>query len=266
MREARAGLHDLLPWYVAGSLDPEETAAFETHIRHCRPCDRDVAQMRRMRDIIERHGAAFFEPHPGVESIVAEAFDDLPSAGAGSVRAHLEFCPTCALESRLARASCPGTGAPVPAAPPRSVRWNLLLPWLAAAAVLLAIGVPVWLQRDQAAWPTGLVEVHYIEAVQRGFSPTVVRIPRSAPAFQIVLPVPLTPDDLPIAVSIRDREGRTVFARREAKEIYRDSFLFIACDRRDFPDGDYSVSVQPAATGAGGQPSSIEYRFRVTGR
>ena len=135
--------------------------------------------------------------------------------------------------------------ATAPIARRRLLRWKVALPWLAAAAVLVSISLPLWRQRERSARPTGIVQAFYVEPAQRAPGPTVLRLPPSAEGFQIVLPVDLGPGDLPVAVGIHDHAGRIVFARDGVTEVYRDSFLLVSCDREDFPDGDYVVRVQP---------------------
>jgi hypothetical protein len=264
MREDQTGLHQLLPWHVSGTLEPEEARAFEIHLGTCLPCSRDIGPLRQMQEAIERHGEAFFQPHPGPDRIVAEAFDRLPPSEAGEIRAHLLLCSTCALESRLAREGRDGAAAAAPTARHRLLRWKVMLPWLAAAAVLVSIGLPLWRQRAPGGGPTGIVQAYYVEPAQRAPGPAVLRLPPSAEAFQIVLPVDLGPGELPVAVSIHDHAGRIVFARDGVTEIYLDSFLFVSCNREDFPDGDYVVRVQPAPGPGGAPPPPMEFRFRVT--
>src|SRR6266568_2559253 len=103
MNRVGAGLHDLLPWYLNGTLDTDEARTFEAHLDGCSPCLGELGPMRQLEEAISRHREAFFEPHPDPGSIVAEAFDRLSSSEAGRIHMHLSFCPTCALESRLAR-------------------------------------------------------------------------------------------------------------------------------------------------------------------
>ncbi len=265
VREDRAELHELLPWYVSGTLEPEEARAFEIHVRTCRPCGRDLGPLRQMQEVIARHGEAFFLPHPDPDRIVAEAFDRMPPSEAEEIHTHLLLCSTCALESRLAREGREETAATAPIARRRHLRWKAALPWLAAAAVLVSISLPLWRQRERSARPTGIVQAFYVEPAQRAPGPAVLRLPPSAEGFQIVLPVDLGPGDLPVAVSIHDQAGRIVFARDGVTEVYRGSFLLVSCDREDFPDGDYVVRVRLTPGLGEGPPPPLEFRFRVTG-
>ncbi len=155
--------------------------------------------------------------------------------------------------------------ATAPIARRRLLRWKVVLPWLAAAAVLIAISLPLWRQRERSARPTGIVQAFYVEPAQRAPGPAVLRLPPSAEGFQIVLPVDLGPGDLPVAVGIHDHAGRIVFARDGVTEVYRDSFLLVSCDRGDFPDGDYVVRVRLTPGPGEGPPPPLEFRFRVTG-
>jgi hypothetical protein len=41
----------LLPWYVNGTLEPEDTALFETHLNDCDECRADLAANRALREL-----------------------------------------------------------------------------------------------------------------------------------------------------------------------------------------------------------------------
>jgi len=87
-----------LPWWLNGTLDPEETRAVETHLEGCEGCRRDLADTK--------FAAALFSRHlpPGV--LVDYGFGR-PVAGidAATIEEHLASCPRCATELELARES-----------------------------------------------------------------------------------------------------------------------------------------------------------------
>lgn len=264
MNQERAGTHELLPWFVNGTLEVEEARSFEGHLRDCPSCGRDLPLLISMREAIERHGEAFFRPHPAAEWIVGEVFGQIEAGRAEEVRAHLAFCPTCAVEARLARQGKEGTSvASARVQLPGSLTWRTASPWLAAAAVLLVLSLPFWRLSRPARHRTDVVPSYYVESLQRSDEAELARVPSSSAGFQIVLPIDLDPTAYPLRVSISDSVGHVVFSRDDVREIYRERFLFIFCARQDFPDGDYVARVEPAARQGPAEAAPLEFRFRV---
>lgn len=219
-----------------------------------------------MRESIEKHGEAFFHPHPPAEWIVAEVFDRLPESRSEELRTHLSFCPTCAVEAGLARQGKDGTPVAAPdVRPRRRFPWRTAAPWLAAAAVLLAVSLPLWRLSLPARHRTDVLRSFYLEPPQRSPEPALVRVPSASAGFQLVLPIDLDPAAYPLRVSILDSAGHIVFSRDDVREIYRDSFLLIFCARQDFPDGDYVARVGSAAQQGPAEPMPLPFRFRVVG-
>lgn len=266
MSQERAGTHELLPWYVNGTLKGDEALSFEGHLRDCPSCGRDLPLLIAMREAIELHGEAFFRPHPAAEWIVGEVFGQLRPDRTDEVRAHLSFCPTCAVEARLARQGKDGTPVASPGARPlRRLSRRIAVFWLAAAVVLLAVSLPLWRLSRPARHRTDILPSFYVEPPQRSAEAALVRVPSSSAGFQIVLPIDLDPAAYPLRVSIHDGAGRVVFSRADVREIYRESFLLIFCARQDFPDGDYVARVESAARQDPAEPVSLQFRFRVAG-
>jgi anti-sigma factor RsiW len=259
-------MHELLPWHVNGTLEGEEARIFEGHLRDCPSCGRDLPLLISMREAIERHGEALFRPHPAAEWIVGEVFGQLEAERADEVRSHLSFCPTCAVEARLARQGKDGTPVASPAVRlPGRLKWRIAAPWIAAAAILLAVSLPYWRLSRPARHRTDVLPSYYVESPQRSAEAALVRVPSASAGFQLVLPIDLDPAAYPLRVSISDSAGHVVFSRDDVREIYRESFLFIFCARQDFPDGDYVARVEPAARQGPAELAPLRFRFRVVG-
>ncbi len=257
-------VHTLLPWYLNGTLDPGERALFESHLATCSSCIREIEVFGPLRDEIARHGEAFLLAHPSPEEIVAESPEGTAGPAGERVRLHLSLCSTCAAEVRLVRSDprpdrtslrrddLLGRGA--------ATAWKAALPWAVASAALVVAFATWWLR------PLGprseVVGAYYLEPAVRAAGVTVVPAPASG-RFQLVLPVEAPSEAYPLAISIRDRSGRIVISHSGIRQVYRDRFLFVLCDRRDFPDGDYLAVVTPSV-GSGTQPPvSLEYSFRL---
>ncbi len=259
--------HELIPWHVAGTLDPDEASRFQEHVAACRACAEEEPLLRSMKEAIAAHGEAFFLPHPDPEQIVAEAMEGLPGPAGEVVRQHLLFCSSCALEVDLVRRE--------ESAPPAAIAhreplwwasWRPRLPWVVAVASLLVATISVGRQAVRGPRSTSVLETRYVEGPQRSAALSLVEVPRTAGVFQIVLPVDLPADSFPLSLEILDGRGRSIYSRGDLRSIYRDSFLFVACDRRDFPDGEYVARVRAAARSGAPPVSPLEFRFRVVSK
>jgi anti-sigma factor RsiW len=259
METPAADLHALLPWHLNGTLDDEESRAFRAHLATCPACAREAEVLGALRAAVRRHGEAFFEPHPAAADIVAHAEERLDEPAAGAIRRHLEFCATCSVEDRIVRRG----GLPATGVPSRSRRpaWRTAAAAALAASILTAAGVLMIARPERGAPATGPVAAFYVAPPERDGGATEVRVPRGAPAFQIVLPVEAA-GGAPLAVVIEDRTGRRVFAATDVTWVYRGTFLLVLCARADFPDGDYLARVTPGA-GPGGPAPPQEFLFRV---
>lgn len=114
-------VHTLSGAYVLDALNPEEAAAFRTHLAGCPACRQEV---RELREAAARMGAAqSLRPPPGLRARVLAAADRTPQEP-----------PT------------PSAEAHSPAAPHgHARRWNRLL--VAAAAAVLVVGGAVGVSR-----------------------------------------------------------------------------------------------------------------------
>jgi len=102
-------IHDALPWFVNGTLEPEEAATFERHLMDCADCRQELEFLEKLKAQIERHGDDFLADHPPPEKLVT-----LLGPGNGEevqgeeevtrLRRHLALCATCAEEARELKA------------------------------------------------------------------------------------------------------------------------------------------------------------------
>lgn len=131
----------LLPFYVAGSLDPEEKGTVEAHLAACSECRNEVIALRSMRTTLRDQVRS---AHPPPERLVRltepEAGTDATALGD---RVHVDACAECGEEIQaLRRTDARSHGRPW------RTRW-----WIAAAAgflLALALAIPAssWLWDD----------------------------------------------------------------------------------------------------------------------
>jgi len=87
-----------LPWFLNGSLGPEERSEIRGHLADCAACRAALAETR--------VGYRIFSAHVPSEALVDYAWDRTPEGlDSGLVERHLEDCPECAAELELIRTS-----------------------------------------------------------------------------------------------------------------------------------------------------------------
>ncbi len=57
--------HELLPWYLTGTLGEEERALVESHVGACITCHRDLRDERRLRDLVRSTETVNLSPEAG---------------------------------------------------------------------------------------------------------------------------------------------------------------------------------------------------------
>ena len=124
--EKHAAAELLLPWYVNGTLAPDEAAGFEAHLQECAACRAEVAWQQRLSAV------------PAPDGTDADA-----DAGWAALNAELQrpaAPPTAAPSSALpaGRAGPAGRGRFRPAPAPYGSRW---FPWVLALQFIGMIGV-----------------------------------------------------------------------------------------------------------------------------
>ncbi len=116
---------ELLGAYALAAVTPEELAAIETHLEECESCRAEVADLRAVVDVLP---LSVEEREPPAELRVA-------------ILAAVERESNVSVTSTTESASAPATVVQLS----ERRRWQSLLPWVAAAAMLLlSIGLLVW--------------------------------------------------------------------------------------------------------------------------
>jgi anti-sigma factor RsiW len=246
--------HELLPWYVNGTLDPAQRRDFERHLKQCGSCASELPVVTELRRQVREHGWAEHAEHPEAEDLERAAAEGLDDPG---LRRHLALCLTCAQEVRWLRGEEPAAAAAAPGAPVRP-RSGWMAPAAAAALVVLAVASGLLIPWRQAAPEGGITRPVFVPAAEREAGQRYeVSIPQGA-LVQLHFEVDLGPADLPAAFEIFDASGRRVdrFQLREA-DLSRGIFL-LTRPRAVYPDGDYVARLTPA----GGGPA-VGYPFRI---
>ena len=109
---------ELFPWYLNGTLSPEEAEDLEAHLETCPKCRQEHRETA--------FAAATYNAHPTSEQLVRYAFHELAMGSERSLlEDHLKFCSTCADEVALIEGSrdrqheeTPAALDPTPAAAP----------------------------------------------------------------------------------------------------------------------------------------------------
>ncbi|HTQ78456.1 MAG TPA: zf-HC2 domain-containing protein [Thermoanaerobaculia bacterium] len=87
-----------LPWWLNGSLEPEERREVEEHLAGCDACRQALGETRLAWEV--------FDQHIPSEALVAYAFDEAPEGiDPALFERHLAGCPQCAAELEMVRAS-----------------------------------------------------------------------------------------------------------------------------------------------------------------
>jgi len=253
-------LHQLLPWFLTGTLDRSEERAFRNHLAECAECRDEMAMLEKVRDGADRHGAAYLSEHPPAERLVALVRDELEDADRRTVREHLALCPTCALESRWVAGKAVAGREPAAtigrsAAAPSRGRW---IPLAAAAAVLL-LALSLFVFRQPGSGPMMLQAV-YLTAAERGSGVQIVRTKGDLPLLLIVA-AELSDEGFPVTVELLDRAGKAVLRQQGVTRDLLDNeqYAFLTCPVATCGPGDYRVRISPSK---GAEPP-VELRFRI---
>jgi len=254
-------LHQLLPWYMNGTLDEAERASYEAHLGDCQACREEMSVIEALRGELQNPDWDVLADHPSPQSLAEVFLDGKDDTGA---RRHLAVCLTCAEEARWLKGEAPCGRKSVPAPPPAG-RWAGKWAIGAAAVLILAVAVSLVVRLRPAGHPTGLLLVNLVPASERGqVGHRVVEIPAEADVVHLLFEVDLGAEDFPASFRLLDAAGRPVISvgKVEAAALYRGAFLFLACGREDCPDGAYVARLSPK----GGRSPDIEYPFSLATR
>jgi len=151
---------ELLPWFLNGTLAPEERREVAAHAASCERCAAALAGTRAAWEVFAQHVPA--------ADLVAYAADEPTAVDGRTVERHLAGCPQCAAELEMARASRALIENEGVAVMPARGRQGGVRMWrssaLAAGLVgLVAIG----------GWVNSAQRAHDLVAQQRGGAATV---------------------------------------------------------------------------------------------
>lgn len=268
--------HELLPWYLNGTLEPAEREAFDRHLEACAPCRSERGVIETIKAALQRHGESFLGDHVSPETLVSlwmTGDEPLSPEQEAAARRHVSLCATCTEESRwLRKDGIPGAvpvRASAAADAPAERRlhglrdWRTIWRWGAtAAAVILALVLVGRLHWNREAG--GLTPPpHLLEAEQRAAAGgTVLLVTPQETRLRLILETDLESAARPLSLEIMGPGGALVYRRNGimAPDLLSDRFLLLDFERRIFPDGDYVLRV----IGASGRAEErTEYPFRV---
>lgn len=277
-------MHDRLPWYVTGTLDPDESRAFQAHLVTCDACREELAVLEMLKNELEKHGEDLLGSHPPPEQLAAliEGADEpLPEDVAAAVRRHLAICATCTEESSWLK----GEAVAGPARPDVTIasgpaargsdearradlqgsrsgaRWRPLLAATIALAAVALIAVVLVVKSSRTPEPDVVARYQVITATQRGEGATTVPVRPKETTVRVAFEPDFAAAAFPLDVEIDGAEGKTVFRRNGITvQDLSGGRLLLDLPRRPLPDGDYILSV----TAANNSEPPEEYPIRIT--
>ncbi len=260
--------HELLPWYVSKSLDPEETALFEAHLPGCDACAREIALVERLHDQLRGIGPGVLPDHPEPASLLAavspqEADAELTPADAEAVRRHLAVCFACLQELEWLRGRAVaggGAGAVRDAFSPRGRR--LLWAGLAAAALVLVASLYIARLASGPGPESGITRLQLVPSTQRsGDTSLAVSAAPGEDHLMLLFEVDLGPEDFPALLTVTAQSGEGIVRPRpiEPDDLFRGAYVTFLCYLRDCPPGRYEAAVQPRDAGR----APTRYQFRI---
>jgi hypothetical protein len=261
-------IHDALPWFVNGTLEPEEAAAFEEHLMDCADCKKELTFLEKLKAELERHGDDFLAEHPTPEKLLGllepEAADEsLGEEEITSLQRHLALCATCAEEARWLRGEASAGSSHVAYPDRASKEW--IWRWSAVAAMLLlALTTTLWLREGPGPLGPGVIRPSLVEETGRALpGPTKVAVPSGSTHVFLIFPVDLASDALPVTLKILDEQGRSRYREQiVAGDLVDGLYLYVGIPRRELPDGDYRARMAGSPDAA--RPG-LEFSFRVAG-
>ena len=253
-----AEMHELLPWYITGTLEPRLAEAFQRHLGACDACQREMSMLEALRRELDEHGGALLEEHPTSEHVVGAVRGELPDQTAAAVRKHLALCESCAEEASWVAGQ--GTyGTPVVEARP-SRRAGRIWTWAAGIAAVLVLGAVPWLLvRGPDRARTGVVSVYHLEPARRGASEAnVFTLVEGRTEVVLIAQVDVPAESFPLTVSLLDGHGSTLRSQPDVSSLL-DGYLHYVCARSDCPAGNYTLEVYES----GGDGPALSFDFEL---
>jgi len=238
---AHGTIHELLPWYLTGTLQPNLAGEFREHLSGCESCRNEMAILEAMRAELGQHGEALLEDHPSAERVVGAVRGELADDDAAAVRRHLALCSTCAEEASWVAGEAAFRDATTDrGGTPRIGRvWS----WAAGIAAVLVLGsIPLFLVFGPVGIRTGVVEVHHLESSQRGSAQSNVFARQPGQPVRLILQVDLPPEGFPLRLTLVDGKERTVHSQSGVTSLL-DGYLHYVCADADCPAGRYTLEV-----------------------
>lgn len=254
-----------LPWWLNGSLDPEERREVEEHLKGCGPCRQALEETRLAAEI--------FAQHIPTAALVAYAADEAPEGiDPGLFELHLADCPQCAAELEMARASRllseheevplllprqPPQASPAAARPARAERgWKAAAIAAGMTSVLALSGLWLNLERQGAAGPAAYSGAFGdLDTLTRGGETAGIKaFPKSAGFAAITL----HPSDADTfrdhTFEVKDPSGKVVVPERALLRD-KDNFYLVIVDLRSLPPGTYAIQTYGTD---GGRPQPLD--------
>ena len=255
-------IHELLPWYLTETLEPDEAAAFRDHLPGCEPCREEMAVIKKIQAEVERHGEEFLEDHPPAGRLVAALRGELEDDEAAKVRRHIALCTACATEARWVRGELAARAPEVPAQRPvRGARGAWV--WLGAVAALVVAFMITKPLRTPVGPSTGVVTPQFVVPTERAEGEAnVFTLPPAPQRLLLMFEVDLPRESFPVGIEILDADGES--AHRQSgvapESLLQDAYLFVQCHRRDCKPGSYTASITASR---GDESAPLEFRFEV---
>ena len=256
MAECDKRILEILPWYVNGSLSPEEARKVEAHLKDCPTCQKELQEIRTLSSGIKEHEDVFASTHIESEKLVvfAEEPESLDPEDIAATVKHLQSCPECYVELQtLKRANLElearekqGKAGFVEQASVWERTFKRLI-WLVRRPafayliiILLAYPAARWLMPRLSP-----AEV-YVLSEQTRTPQEPMQVLRSEEEKEVRLRVPYWPDleAQRYELRIETESGLSVFAVQNFSDFGDQGFFYLDLSARYLPDGRYFLIVK----------------------
>lgn len=276
-------LEQLLPWHLAGSLEPDEQQEVVAWLKQSAEGREKLESLRQLAGAVRHVDPQALEPHPATGRLVNYAMGKIwKSTEREEIELHIEACPTCATEAGMARKAAAGELFAEAAPAPRTGLSGILQGWQRlflhpafAGLVLLALLVyPAWRGVQSMLGPGSEMSVTFDLS---GGTFALAESSRGAPAEQLTGVKPAAGADhviLEVWFPVSGDEGRTyrmtlldggrVPVSGIPSELHPDTYgrIEAAVPLAGLKPGVYTLAVAELAPGSDQPPFIVEYPFR----